>query len=216
MPEESKHELDSELDSDDSDYNPEADDQIIECIDCLSDHLLDDVMPADMYLGDDDDDDDEDEEKGEERENFFKQIQAHCKSCLPLFIATLQDDKICEGEYALSHTKCHESYVTIIEEKLEDIVRDFGYTFASFVAALRSAISKKSIDNPQKEQYAVELLEIIECVSKFSSFAEGMRIRAIQKITNDENFEFGRRFWKELGRIVSIRTSFSSPSMLHI
>ena len=74
MPEESKHELDSELDSDDSDYNPEADDQIIECIDCLSDHLLDDVMPADMYLGDDDDD--EDEEKGEERENFFKQIQA--------------------------------------------------------------------------------------------------------------------------------------------
>jgi len=186
---------DNESDSSDSDFDPENG-RIIECIDVLEDHLLDDIMPIDIYLGDDEDEHDDCEEgKGEEDEAgaFFRSIRDHCKSSLPLFIDAINDE-LEMGEYLLEHTEAHQTYVRLIEDKLENIVREFDYDFAGFVSALRLAIEGEALKNTQKKMMAVELLEIIDSVEKFGSFAEGMKIKAVQKITGSEEWEFGRRF----------------------
>ena len=123
---------------------------------------------------------------------FFRSIRDHCKLTLPLFVDAI-NDKLEMGEYLLEHTQAHVEYVRIVEQRLESIVKEFDFDFLSFVSALRKALEGQNMRDNQKKMMATELLEIIESVEKFSSFAEGMKIKAIQQITNDEDWEFGRR-----------------------
>ena len=71
------------------------------------------------------------------------------------------------------------------------------HLFACFKHSLSSeALASK---NPGlNSSLATELLEILDCVNKFTNFAEGMRIKASQFLCRDENdaddpFNFGRR-----------------------
>lgn len=71
-------------------------------------------------------------------------------------------------------------------------------TISSFVEALQAVLDDKSFSSPDRiMQFATaqELLDVIECVSKFSSFAEGMKIKAVQFLSRaeDDAWEFGRR-----------------------
>ena len=64
------------------------------------------------------------------------------------------------------------------------------------MSKLRDMLSYNS-SNIMGYATARELLEVIECVEKFNSFAEGMRVKAVQFLEKEEGgsdeFDYGRR-----------------------
>lgn len=171
--------------------------QLLECCNALEDLLLDDIMPADIYLGDDEDGDGG-EEKGSELspgQQLFVSVQAVCKEALPFFVDAVRDG-MDVGEYLPEHQEYHERYLGSVEGAMSRCVDHFGFTLNSFVSSLRSMLSYNS-GNIMGYATARELLEVIECVEKFNSFAEGMRVRAVQFLEKEEggsdDFDFGRR-----------------------
>mmetsp|Transcript_4031 Transcript_4031/g.8106 ORF Transcript_4031/g.8106 Transcript_4031/m.8106 type:complete len:191 (+) Transcript_4031:60-632(+) len=182
-----------DADVDDHDDN----EALLECCCALEDLLLDDIMPCDIYMGD------EDEEAGSEEKGddlkpgqlLFVDIQNVCKRALPSFVDAVKDG-LQVGEYLPEHQEFHSQYLSIIEDAMSKCVDHFGFNLNSFVSSLRELLSYNP-NNVMAYATARELLEVIECVEKFNSFAEGMRIKAVQYLekedgTNDE-FDFGRR-----------------------
>ncbi len=158
----------------------------------LSDFLLDDIMPQDIYLGDDNID--EEEAKDDALSvRFFKAIQRVCRRALPAFVDAL-DDGLVPGEYMNAHFEAHEEYLGIVESFAEEALaeRTDYASYREFVDHLGSALDF----NPGRlEAYvqAQELMTILDIIAKFSNFAESMRLRAVQVATGSEDFEFGRR-----------------------
>ncbi|GMH86189.1 hypothetical protein TrVE_jg12346 [Triparma verrucosa] len=189
MPEESK----SSHESKESDQSP-----IAEVCESLTDFLLDDILPADIYLGDehDGDRDLDEEEKGEEQPAsmlFFKDVKMFCKSCLPNYVSFLKTEACISTDYPSEAKSDHEEYRNIVESHLSTCLEQHGYGLREFVQALSEQID----DDGQSKSVAEELLEVIECVEKFSSFAEGMMKRAgdfiLYENGEDDAFSYGRR-----------------------
>ncbi|GMI39395.1 hypothetical protein TrCOL_g4492 [Triparma columacea] len=114
---------------------------------------------------------------------------------LPFFVDAVRDG-MDVGEYLPEHQEYHERYLGSVEDAMSRCVDHFGFTLNSFVSSLRSMLSYNS-GNIMGYATARELLEVIECVEKFNSFAEGMRVRAVQFLEKEEggsdDFDFGRR-----------------------
>lgn len=111
MPEEEGKHDESESKHSDADSDGEADapdaDALLRACESLEDLLLDDIMPADLFLGEDV----PGESKGEEFP-LFKQIQACCRDALPDFVEAVEQG-LDVSEYALRHTEWHVKFLSI-------------------------------------------------------------------------------------------------------
>ena len=166
---------------------------LLTCVDALEDLLLDDVMPADIYLGDDVD------ESKEESSTMFSEVRSLCVAALPSFIQAIEDE-LSVGEYTLQHQQYHSQFLEIIEQHLEDRLSTHSVSLRSFAFALRAALSATDYAEPDAIMMfatAKELLDVLDCVQKFTNFAEGMRIKALQykawKEEGDDEWFYGRR-----------------------
>lgn len=117
-----------------------------------------------------------------------------CKSRLPDYVTFLKSEACISTDYP-NHTQSdHTEYQNIVENHLSTCLQEHGYGLRDFVAELSESIEVK--DNANRP-VAEELLEVIECVEKFCTFAEGMMKRAGDFILlengEDDAFEYGRR-----------------------
>jgi hypothetical protein len=175
-------------------------DLLLVCCNDLEDLLLDDIMPADLYLGDDDTPPDfaSAESKAQE-ETMFSLVRAVCKEALPSFVEAVQNE-MSVGEYTLEHQQFHAKFLELIETRLEDKLMERGVSLRAFVSALRATLNENDFaesDAVMMFATAKELLDVIDCVEKFTNFAEGMRIKALQYLSwkeeGDDAWMYGRR-----------------------
>ena len=147
--------------------------RLMSAVHALSDLLLDDIMPSDIYLGGDDEaeakaDDDSDDSPAVA---LFKEVREHCKSSLPLFVTLLQKTPpIPPGEYTLECTQAHDAYLSAVEEHLSRCLGFFQYTLEGFMDDLRVVLSPESFGTAEEVMWHAsgkELLEVVECVTKF-------------------------------------------------
>ena len=189
---------------------------LLQCIDALEDLLLSDIMPEDVYLGDDDDGDGDDSDGdgggggGGPAQALFRQCRLVLKSSLPDFVEAVEAGKG-SGECSLSFSSHHRKFAGTIEKHLEECIAYFGFeTLDAFVREVRGMLElgggdesdskSPDADDVMKFATARELLDVIECVNKFENFAEGMRIKAVMYLEHlregkpdDDAWSYGRR-----------------------
>ena len=200
------------LDDDDDDGYEErkrsgsvSDVDLNEVIDALEDLVVGDLMPQDLWLGDDDgggeskgnDEEEEEEEKGgggdsRRGDAFLRRLIRICREALPSFISAAEEagDKD-ECEWRIEHTEHHERFRACVEDRLTAEIEAYDLSISDFTLLLEDA-TKQGKDR-RLESGARILLELIDIVSKFENFALGMRIRAVQFLSKAEEFDFGRR-----------------------
>lgn len=140
--------------------------RLMMCVDRLSDCLLGDFMPGESSPA---------EGEGKDGEESLAQAaQRHTASILSEFRRA--DEELDGGsDFSPQHTVLHQSFVLVIEEKLESEVSKEGIGLRQFETGIRRAL--QSSDSARWARAgAQEVVDLIDEVSDFERWARGMRV----------------------------------------